>query len=232
MQIFLKDQDIWGIYQRFVFPKYNPNYLNKYENLPLELNNQKWKWEGKDFPRVISLLEFKEFMETRNNPVFKDVLVFNGSVDPEFAYLKCESITNINYTDDPVNYDLNNLNLPKKDFDFIMTNQTLEHVYDPCLVVRNLYNHIKPGGLIYMNLPSMNIPHSTPFHYYAGFTPTGLGAIFQQAGFDIIDIGFWGNKDYNNFIINNNTWPDYTQIPNYKSEKDQESISWIFAVKR
>jgi SAM-dependent methyltransferase len=225
----LNENEIFDIYRRFVIPKYNNT--EKYNNLPLEFNNKNWKWENKDFPRVISLIEFKEFMEVNNNPKFENVLSFNGQNDPEYEYLNYTNIINFNYTDNPIKYDLHNLDIDKKDFDFFMSNQTLEHLYDPCLVLRNIYDHMKPGGIVYMNLPSMNMPHSTPLHYYTGFTPVGLGCIFKQAGFEILDIGFWGNSNYYDFVLNKGIWPDYRQMTNYSYEKDKEAITWIFARK-
>ena len=225
----LSEKDIYDIYHRFVVPKYNNP--DKYKVLPIEMNNKKWKWEDKDFPRVISLLEFKEFLEKNQNPKFESVLSFNGIDDPEYEYLNYENITNYNYTDNIDKYDLHSLDLDRKDFDFFMSNQTLEHLYDPCLVLRKIYDHMKPGGIVYMNLPAMNMPHSTPLHYYTGFTPVGLGCIFKQAGFEILDIGFWGNSNYYDFVLNKGIWPDYRQMTNYSYEKDKESITWIFAKK-
>lgn len=225
----LTQTDIYDIYQTFVLPKYNN--FDKYSRLPLELNNKNWKWEDKDFPRVIALLEFKEFMEKHGSPEFEKVLSFNGSDDPEYEYLRCKRVINYNYEDDPINYDLHNLNLSDRDFDFFMSNQTLEHLYDPCLVARNIYNHLRPGGMVYMNLPAVNMPHSTPLHFYTGFTPVGLGCIFKQAGFKIIDIGFWGNTDYYDCCLLKGFWPDYRQLKKFSSEKDKEVITWIFAQK-
>jgi len=225
----LSETDIYNIYRQFVLPKYNNS--DKYKILPEEFNNKNWKWEGKDFPRVISLLEFKEFLEKSGNPTFKNVLSFNGANDPEYEYLNYENIINYNYTDNPYKYDLHNLDLDRKDFDFFMSNQTLEHLYDPCLVVRKIYDNIKSGGIVYMNLPAINMPHSTPLHYYTGFTPVGLGCIFKQAGFDILDIGFWGNTEYYDYTLMKGFWPDYKQMTNFSSEKDKEAITWIFARK-
>ena len=55
--------DVYKIYNNFIKVNENFEYCNKYNYLPLEFNNKNWKWENKDFPRVISLLEFKKFME-------------------------------------------------------------------------------------------------------------------------------------------------------------------------
>lgn len=222
--------DIEYIYQKFLKPKHNLDYLNKYSELPLHSNNKNWKWENKDFPRVISLLEFESFI-SENNFFFDNVLSINGIDDPEYQFINYKNITNYNYLDDTEKYDLHTLDLEEKNFDFFMCNQTLEHVYDPCLVLRNINKHLKKNGILYCNVPSFNMAHDTPHHHYIGFTPVGLGCIVQQAGFEIIDIGFWGNTDYINFMMNNNDWPDYRKISNYSSEINKEVISWVFAKK-
>lgn len=225
--------DINTIYNRFVEPKQNPEFLNKYSELPLHLNTTKWRWEGKDLPRIISLLEFKEFAD-KNNFTFDRVLSINGANDPEFQYVNYKHIENYNYLDDTIKYDLHNLNLNESEFyaagfDFFMCNQTLEHVYDPCLVLRNVRRVLRSGGIFYCNVPSFSMAHDTPHHHYMGITPVGLGCIVQQAGFKILDIGFWGNTEYINVMMNNNIWPDFRRVKNYKSEKNKEVISWIFA---
>ena len=226
----LKESDIINIHKEFILSKNNNEYLNRYEKLPTN-PNKNWSWENKDFPRVIALLEFKRFIE--NNKLFFDkVLTLNGDNDPEYEHLQYKEKVNYNYTSDKINYDLHNLNLPQKDFDFMMTNQTLEHVYDPVKVVKNIYNHLRNKGIVYMNLPAVNIPHSTPFHHFTGITPVGLGCIFKTAGFDILDIGFWGNVNYHNYIFNNkNSWPDYRIIKDYRNDIERPAITWIFAQK-
>jgi SAM-dependent methyltransferase len=226
----LNYSNIQEVYDKFVKPKQTTEYLNRYSKLPIHLNNKDWVWEDKDFPRVISLLEFEKF-SSENDLSFNNVLSFNGINDPEYQFIKYNNIKNYNYLDNSDKYDLHTLDLETSDFDFFMCNQTLEHVYDPCLVLRNIHKHLKKGGLFYCNVPSFNMAHDTPHHHYIGFTPVGLGCVVQQAGFEIIDIGFWGNTDYINFMINNNDWPDYRKISNYSSEINKEVISWIFAKK-
>lgn len=222
--------NIQTIYETYIKNKNNETYLNRYETLPLHLNNKKWRWENKDLPRVISILEFQKFMG-ENELHFKDVLSINGPQDPEYEFLSYDNLYNYNYEDDRINYDLHTLNLDKKDFDFFMSNQTLEHVYDPCLCVRNIYDHLKPGGVLYINLPAINMSHDTPHHHYVGVTPTGLACIVKQAGFEIMDVGFWGNTDYINFMFNEHDWPDYRKAKNYITEINKEVITWIFAKK-
>lgn len=85
--------------------------------------------------------------------------------------------------------------------------------------------------MVYISVPSINLIHSKPCHYYIGMTPTGLGGIVKQAGFEILDIGFYGNKEYIEFLFKNNDWPNYTQIKNYTNDINCIVCSWIFAKK-
>ena len=222
--------EIDEIFDSFILPKNNTEYLSRYARLPLEANSKRWRWENKDFPRVIALLEFDRFIRSGNFS-FGDVLSFNGVDDPEYEYIGCRKIYNYDHEGDPIKHDLHSLDLEKKDFDFFMSNQTLEHLYDPCLALRRIHKHLKIGGVAYMNLPCVNIPHSTPYHYYTGFTPVGLGCVVRQAGFRILDIGFWGNVEYHNLIFNSGKWPDYRKLKNYVSEFERPVITWVFAQK-
>ena len=225
----LSEQDIQDIYHTYLVPKGSKEYLNRYKELP-DNPNKKWDWSRKDMPRIFAVLEFKKFMD-ENNFFFDKVLSLNGGGDPEYEHLKFNKKINYNYVDNKINYDLHTLNLPEKDFDFFMSNQTLEHFYDPVKVVTNIYNHMNKNGIVYMNLPAVNKPHSTPFHHFTGITPVGLGCIFKSSGFKILDIGFWGNSSYHNFIFNNKKWPDYKQVTDYTSNVNAPVITWIFAQK-
>jgi SAM-dependent methyltransferase len=221
-------KNIYRIYNNFVKINENSEYCNRYSELPLEFNNKNWKWENKDFPRVIALLEFKKFMENNNN-FFNNVLSFNGSTDPEYEYIKFNNRINYDYDKDKINNDLHNLNLNKKDFDFVMLNQTIEHLYDPIRCLQNVYKHLNKGAIFYANVPVNNIPHSTPEHYYTGITPTGLGVMTEIAGFEILEIGQWGNFDYLTKIFTIG-WTDYRNSLSH-NEINCPLITWIFARK-
>lgn len=49
--------------------------------------------------------------------------------------------------------------------DFFMFHQTLEHVYNPWVVVENIGKNVSSGGYVFTSVPTINIPHSTPFHF-------------------------------------------------------------------
>ena len=48
----------------------------------------------------------------------------------------------------------------------------------------------------------------TPFHFHH-FTPMGLAMNAVQAGFEIVEMGQWGNQDYGTNLLGLLGWPDY-----------------------
>jgi SAM-dependent methyltransferase len=225
----LSKEQIYNIYEKHVAVNYTKEYWNKYVPMPVQDETDGWRWEKKDFPRVIALLEFKEWFD--DNPTFfNSVLLFDGMDDPEMQFTEYKYCANYEYGKS-AGYDLHTLNLPKKDYDFAMCNQTIEHLYDPIRCLKNIYDHLKIGGMFYANVPVNNIPHSTPFHFYTGITPTGLGVMFKLAGFDILRIGQWGNREY---LMKSyeSLWPDYTYSENPgKNEIDCPVITWCLGIK-
>jgi SAM-dependent methyltransferase len=212
----LSPQKIEEIYNNFVKINYTEEYKNRYVPLPVHKNNKRWRWEGKDFPRVISLLEFGKLVEKYNFRIDK-LLVFNGLEDPELDYLenRIKKIYNVEYEKNPEKGDLHTLDLPIKDADFVLVNQTFEHIYNPQQCFTNIMKHMKPGGFLYTNVPACNVPHSEPQHFFTGYTPMGLAATAYQSGLKILEIGQWGNLEYLIKLWTRNPgWSDYTQLSN------------------
>jgi SAM-dependent methyltransferase len=226
----LTDKDIQEIYATFIKPNLNEEYQQRYVPLPVAKNNKTWRWEGKDFPRVIAILEFERFIQANNISCEKG-LAING-LDPEWYYISAKKIISTNYDLEPKNHDLYTLNLNEHDFDFVMANQTLEHVYDPIQCLENLYKHMRPGGILYLNVPSNSILHSLPFHFFTGYTPVGVGAVVQAAGFKILSIGQWGNLEYLTKMHSTLSWPEYRELqnPGY-NDLNCPVITWVFAEK-
>jgi SAM-dependent methyltransferase len=224
-----KPLDIARLYREKVNPFFSDTNARKYETLPLERNNLSWKWEGKDFPRVISILEFSEFVKMRSLKVEK--LLSFASQDPEVEILNPKSISNYPYDENPTNYDLHTLNLPDKDFDFCLLNQTLEHLYNPIECLRNISPYLKTGGIIHVNAPANNIPHMVPYHYYTGFTLIGLVAALETAGYSVINCGQWGNLEYLTKMFSRMNWPDYRDLTTHRNEFNYPAIVWANAIK-
>lgn len=231
------ESEIFNIYNTYV--KKDESYYKKFEKLPFDLNNKNWKWEGKDFPRIWCLLDFKDWMKKYNIEHFNSVLSnqpagYTGTnlSDPELEYITWDNIDFIPYSGG--SNDFHTLDLGKKDYDFIIFNQTLEHLYNPFLSMEKIFNHLKPGGFLFTSVPTINIPHMTPFHFN-GLTPMGLCMLMLSTGFEILELGFWGNVDYIKYIFERGDWPDYRELIDndglIKNEKDKNAQCWILVKK-
>lgn len=198
---------IMDIYNTYVNKP--PSYFTKYEKLPLHLNGPEWPWETHDFPRIMSLLDYREWLQKYNLKHFKKVL--STCADPELCYITWDKMVRAEYNSETNENDLHLLDLPEKDFDFVTFAQTLEHLYNPLQALNRLYDHMIPGGYIYTNFPTINIPHMTPYHY-SGLTPMGAVMLFLSAGFNIIDVGYWGNFEYIQYIFRTGNWPDWREL--------------------
>jgi SAM-dependent methyltransferase len=221
-------RDITFIYERFVKPYHNK--LGMYEDFEsfLYLNDKEWKWEDKDFPRIISLLDFRRLVQTYGIES-KKAASFNGPGDPEWEYFSHEVALDYKYNKETGANDLHSWNPEEHSFDFVMANQTLEHVYDPILCLQNVYRHMAKDGLLYLNVPVLNIQHETPIHHYMGYTPTGLGCVCYSAGFEPVEIGFWGNKEYIDFLFAEG-WVDYRRMSMpLVNDPKFATIAWILA---
>jgi len=229
----ISSEKIREIYDQYVVGPFTEEYKQRYVPLPMHKNSSPWKWEGKDFARVIAILEFDRFVQERGLSS-ENGLAINPiePVDPEWHWIPYKKITKTDYEADPIKYDLHTLDLEEKDFDFVTVNQTLEHVYDPLLCLKNIHAHMRKGGILYFNVPVNNIPHSVPFHFFTGFTPVQLGILVHLAGFQILSIGQWGNEEYLVRIIKTQGWPDYKELEKPEvNEFHNPAIAWIFAIK-
>lgn len=73
-----------------------------------------------------------------------------------------------------------NQNLPFKDesFDAVISMDVLEHVTDPFAAAREIARVLKPGGVLYIDLPFLQHEHGYPHHYFNA-TRMGLRQLFE-----------------------------------------------------
>ena len=225
-------REVAALYERWVLPLNNAPYLNKHQTLPsppeFDLSPEWVKW---DFPRVAAILEFKEWSAKYGGFANGRALISSGRGDAEMKYVKAAEVDYADYDIKTEANDLHTLNLPRKDYGFVMANQTLEHVYNPYLCVQNIYNHMKPGGYFYMNMPILNIPHFIPFHFSTGMTPVGLLAMFHSLGFEILEVGQWGNFEYIQKLFTMHYWPVHGQLTSRVSEFRNAVSVWTLVRK-
>lgn len=206
--------------------KKDNSYFNKYKSMPpcpvKQWNNN---WRGKDMPRNFAILDFIDWTKKYGIDIGDELgITCNGDYELEFINYKNKTLLEYPPHDLHIYYDKYHLK-----FDFFIFNQTIEHLYNPFMALENIYNYIKPGGYVYTSVPTINIPHMTPIHYN-GYNPMGLALLFLSTGFEIIEIGQWGNFSYISKLFERHRWPDATQV-SHENEERNVAQCWILAKK-
>jgi SAM-dependent methyltransferase len=223
----LSDDELMTLYTTKV--KKPSDYFTQYEVVPpCPAASWGYCWGNNDFPRVHTVLDFKNWIEKHN--IKSEVLASTCDTDPELDFLPCSTVVKLPYP----TYDLHTIsNHYTNAFDFFLFSQTLEHLQNPFVAVKSIYDTLKPGGYCFTSVPTINIPHSTPYHY-GGYNPMGLAVMFVHAGFDIIEVGQWGNLEYINHIFKNFGWCGYDTLNrNGKVTNEENNVCqcWILARK-
>jgi len=72
------------------------------------------------------------------------------------------------------------------EFDNIICNEVLEHVFNPKDFLSEIIRILKPGGLMLMTVPFVWDEHEQPYDY-ARYSSFGLKHLLQENGFQIIE---------------------------------------------
>ncbi len=108
----------------------------------------------------------------------------------------CEALGLASLETDEANFpehDMLHLRFPDESYDFVVSDQVLEHVLgDPFLAVRESFRVLKPGGYVVHTTCLINPIHKYPYDLWR-FTPDGLALLCQDHG-EVIETGGWGNR--------------------------------------
>jgi len=223
----LSDDELMTLYTTKV--KHEPAYFSRRELLPpCPIKSWGYNWGNKDFPRTHTVLDFKDWVDMYK--IRPDVLACTCDMDPELEFIQANTVVKLPY---PPN-DLHSISSHYTNvFDFFLFSQTLEHLQNPFIAVKSIFDTLKSGGYCFTSVPTINIPHSTPYHY-GGYNPMGLAVMFIHAGFEIVEIGQWGNLEYINHIFKNFGWVGYNTLQKngrVTNEENNVCQCWILAKK-
>ena len=79
--------------------------------------------------------------------------------------------------------------IPDCSFDVVFSHVVLEHVKEPWTAIDTLSRITKPGGLSLHVVPFVHRYESVLPHYFH-FTHEGLASLFEDRGFDVLEIGY------------------------------------------
>ena len=84
-----------------------------------------------------------------------------------------------------VYYDGRALPFPDGSFDAVISNEVLEHVFEPEAFVGEIARVLKPGGRLLLTVPFVWDEHEQP-RDYGRYSSFGLAALLQKHGFSIL----------------------------------------------
>lgn len=228
MNNLFNETQINEVYQKFVAKP--QEYLNKLSPLPIHLNNKNWRWETKDFARIPCIIDFSEWV-TKYDITHVKKLLTTDMLDPELEYITYDEVDCFPYENGK--NDLHTFQTEKK-YDFIIFNQTIEHLYNPFISLKNLYDSLNEGGYLFTSVPTINIPHMMPSHFN-GYTPMGLCMLMKSVNFEIMELGYWGNYNYISRLFSSHMWPSYESLTdenfNISNEPQNVTQCWILVRK-
>lgn len=209
----LSGAEVEALFARHVAVNDSDAYLRRYEGFNFV---QRFGPEAvcvMEFPRLVAVLEFERLVAAHGIRAER-VLMLNGGPagDPELAFLPREDVEFGDHEVDPERYDLHALRVDRRDYDFVLVSQTLEHLYNPLLALQNLARVMVVGGHVWTSVPTVSLQHQLPHHFTTGFTPIGLVCAFEQTGFEVMSVGQWGNAKYVSQLFDLDVIPGYYDL--------------------
>lgn len=146
--------------------------------------------------RMVSLYDFSQLSE---HGAFRDVesvcVVSGTESEPELNFLDARTEF-LSYPEFDLDDDWSEIPSRRKQFDFVLCNQVLEHIYSPCKALENLSGLVRPGGLIYLSLPTLNRIHGEPYFFSSGYHPRFVSRLAIDSDLEIVHQGWRGNRLY------------------------------------
>ena len=68
--------------------------------------------------------------------------------------------------------------------DYVVSLETIEHLFCPDVFLMAIRSSLKPGGLLMLSTPAVQTTDLNPYHVH-DFTPDSLFGMFQAAGFEV-----------------------------------------------
>jgi 2-polyprenyl-3-methyl-5-hydroxy-6-metoxy-1,4-benzoquinol methylase len=122
---------------------------------------------------------------------------YRGLFDPSVKYIGIDttnSKTHFGYeTPDTLYYSGDRWPVENISVDFILCTETLEHVQDPTVFLKEAARVLRPSGEMVLTVPFAARWHFIPYDYWR-YTPSGLQVLLEKAGFGDIQVYPRGNS--------------------------------------
>jgi SAM-dependent methyltransferase len=78
------------------------------------------------------------------------------------------------------------MDLPEGQFDFVFSSHCLEHLVNPVAAIEHWATRLKPGGVLFLNLPHPDMSYWLPQHcrkHLHSWAPSAMAQIVRDLGF-------------------------------------------------
>jgi SAM-dependent methyltransferase len=156
------------------------------------------------YTRVVLLSDFKRLITEKNLNKFLKVAVISGSLEePELKFITYKDLDILDFDEVSNVYNLDDdwetskfYRDKKSQYDFVICNQVFEHIFSPSRGIKNIHFITKPNGYVWISLPTINCIHGEPHFYSAGYHPRYLNRLCEEADFEVLHVGAFGNRKY------------------------------------
>jgi SAM-dependent methyltransferase len=166
-------------------------------NLYRRLRNLAWRASMAGLPRGPHITRYAMYARLREvGPVLPNrsgrVLALSHSANlAEPLGLQPTEVVTANYPE----HNMLALGFPDESFDFVLSDQVLEHVEgDPYRAVAECHRVLRPGGIVLHTTCFINPVHGSPNDFWR-FTPAALALLHREGWSQTIECDGWGNRD-------------------------------------
>lgn len=112
-------------------------------------------------------------------------------------------------------------------FDLVIAEQVFEHIRNPGSAARNVRRMLRAGGVFLVTTPFLIKLPPMPLDLWR-WSPAGLQAMLEDAGFVQVEVGAWGNRAC--VAGNFDYWPEYDSAAHsLDNEPDFPLVVWGIA---
>jgi len=131
---------------------------------------------------------YKRIGECFGQPIKGKVLGVSGIDNFKFLISNDSDVLNVQYPE----VDMQNLPYKGNSFDFVISDQVIEHLEDPKKAIKESYRVLKKGGTAIHTTCFINFLHVCPKDFWR-FSPEALRYLCQNFS-NILQCESWGNR--------------------------------------
>jgi SAM-dependent methyltransferase len=183
------------------------SFINKYDDL-YEKKLSSFYY----YPSVVRLSWFYKWLKQNKKFFFSNICVAGGNrSELELKILKYNKIFELD-TSFKKKFDLNKIIQIREKFDLVLSNQVLEHLYNPFNYIKNLKKILKKNGYIFISVPLVNNVHGEEYGFYtSGYHINFLIELAKKFNLKVINYGQFGSAKCMTYTMLGH-WLNYNQL--------------------